>query len=1182
MASPAAEKSAKETSAAETSAAAQFVHLSVHSAYSLLEGALRIPKLISLAEANEMPALAITDTNNLFGALEFAQSAAKAGIQPIIGILLSVDFGDEEISNRSPAGAEAIPTLTLLAKDEAGYTNLMALTSSAFIDSDPEKSAYVTLEFLAGHSEGLIALSGGATGPINAALVLGQPARAEKRLKSLHDLFADRFYVELQRHGVNEQIRIESDLVDLAYKANLPLVATNAAHFVSADDYQAHDALICIAEGRVVAEENRRKLTPDHRFKSASEMVELFADVPEAIQNTIEIAKRCAVRPRLRDPMLPDFSTGASSDDGEEASTGEASSAPIKDEGAELQRQAEEGLRARLDAHGLAPGFTEKDYADRLALEVGIIRDMGFPGYFLIVADIIKWSKAHDISVGPGRGSGAGSLVAWVLTVTDLDPLRFGLLFERFLNPERVSMPDFDIDFCPERREDVIGYIRDKYGADRVAQIITFGKLQARAVLRDVGRVLQMPYGQVDRLCKLVPNNPANPVTLQEAITSETALQEERDGDETVARLLEIGLKLEGLYRHASTHAAGVVIGDRPLQQLVPLYRDPRSEMLVTQFNMKWVEQAGLVKFDILGLKTLTVLEKAVQLVAKRGIEVDLGSLPLGDKPTYEMLARAETAGVFQFESAGMRDLLFKAHPTNFEDLIALVALFRPGPMENIPKYLASKHGEENPEFLHETIEPVVKDTYGVIIYQEQVMQIAQVFAGYSLGEADLLRRAMGKKIKAEMDAQRVRFIEGAAEQDVPKERANYVFDLVDKFAGYGFNKSHSAAYALVAYQTAYLKANHPVEFLAASMTLDMGNTDKLAQFREEALRLDIAINPPDINTSGVEFLVSEGRILYSLAALKNVGRQAVEALVAGRNEDGDFLSIGEFASRIDPHSVNRRALENLARAGAFDKLEANRAAVLGGLDGILQMASRANGDRTSGQNDLFVGGDSGKAPELYLSQVKPWEPLERLGEEFDAVGFYLSGHPLDAYEAVLARAKIKGWRDFETDARDNGHSAGRLAGTVTSRRDRRAKSGSKFAFVGFSDATGQFEAVIFSDELAAYDEILRVGQAVILRVEADVDGDRVRLRVQSVEALGDEAKVLELSSVKVFVKDESPLEALNSRLSEEGRGKVAVVVMDGSQGREIEVCLAKTYKLGPEVERAIKAVPGVIALEAS
>ena len=607
----------------------------------------------------------------------------------------------------------------------------------------------------------------------------------------------------------------------------LPIVATNEVYFASADDYEAHDALLCIAGGSYVTEDNRRRVSREHYFKTADQMAELFADLPEALANTIEIATRCAYRPTGRKPILPRYVKAAA----------HATEAEILElETTELRAQAEAGLEHRLASHALAPGYSREDYQKRLTFEVDVISRMKYPGYFLIVADFIKWAKGSGIPVGPGRGSGAGSVVAWALTITDLDPLRFGLLFERFLNPERVSMPDFDIDFCQDRRDEVIRYVQNKYGADHVAQIITHGKLQARAVLRDVGRVLQMPYGQVDKLCKMVPNNPTNPVTLRQAIDGEPKLQEARDSEPMVARLLEIAQKLEGLYRHASTHAAGIVIGDRPLDELVPLYRDPKSSFPITQFNWKLVEAAGLVKFDFLGLKTLTVLQKAVELIKRgRGIDIDLAGLPLDDRKSYEMLARADTIGVFQLEGTGMRDSLKRLKPDRFEDIIAMVALYRPGPMDNIPTYINRKHGEEPLDCLHAMLAPILKETYGVIIYQEQVMQIAQVMAGFSLGEADLLRRAMGKKDKREMAQQKTRFVDGAIRNGVKRADAEYIFELVDKFAGYGFNKSHAAAYALVSYQTAYLKANFREEFLAASMTLDMGNTDKLAMFVAEA-----------------------------------------------------------------------------------------------------------------------------------------------------------------------------------------------------------------------------------------------------------------------------------------------------------------------------------------------------------
>ena len=887
-------------------AALDFVHLHVHSNYSLLEGALTIARLAELAKADHQPALALTDTDNMFGALEFSEKLASSGIQPIVGCALAIDFGDTDHGQRNPNAAPERTRIVLLAAREAGYRSLMRLSSRAFLDSPPHEPPRLKLAWLEGETDGIIALTGGPGGPLDGAIAAGQSHLAAGRLDALLSVFGDRLYVELQRHGTAPEKRNEPVLIDLAYGKGIPLVATNEPYFATAQDHEAHDALICIAEGRLLAESDRRQLNAEHRFKSRAEMAALFADLPEALASTVEIAERCSFRPRTHQPILPRFSVVGGD---------------VVDEAAELRKRAEAGLNDRLTTAGVAPGHTQDEYRERLEFELGVIAGMKYPGYFLIVADFIQWAKAQGIPVGPGRGSGAGSLVSYALTITDLDPIRFGLLFERFLNPERVSMPDFDVDFCQDRRDEVIRYVQERYGRDQVAQIITFGTLQARGVLRDVGRVLQMPYGQVDKLCKLVPQNPASPVTLGQAIDGEPKLQAERDADPVVKRAFSIALKLEGLTRHASTHAAGIVIGDRPLTELVPLYRDPKSDMPVTQFNMKWVEQAGLVKFDFLGLKTLTVLDVACKLVRRRGIDIDLGQIPLDDKNTYDLLARAEAVGVFQLESAGMRRALLDMRPDRFEDIIALVALYRPGPMANIPTYCARKHGMEHPDYIHPKLEPILKETFGVIIYQEQVMQAAQILAGYSLGQADLLRRAMGKKIRKEMQAQRKDFVTGAVERGVERHQADAIFDLLERFAEYGFNKSHAAAYALVAYQTAYMKANFPVEFLAASMTLDMGNTDKLAEFKAEAERLGIRVDPPSINRSNVAFEVEGNTIIYALAALKGVGKQAVEAIIAARGER-KFADLADFADRINPRAVNKRVLESLAAAGAFDEFE--------------------------------------------------------------------------------------------------------------------------------------------------------------------------------------------------------------------------------------------------------------------
>ena len=1126
-----------------------FVHLHVHSAFSLLEGALTLKKLGALAKADKQPALALTDTSNLFGALEFSEKFAADGIQPIPGLTAAVDFADREAAPGARPGTGTHPRLVFLARSEEGYGNLLALTSTGFIETDPA-DPFVSFDYLAAHSQGLICLTGGPSGPLNQLILEGRADLAEKRLQRLKAVFGDRLYIELQRHGVPAERQAEPHLIGFAYAHGVPLVATNECYFADASDYDAHDALLAIAEGKLVSDNDRRQVTVEHRFKTRAEMIALFKDLPEAVENTIEIARRCTYRPRATKPMLPRFAR-----DGDEA--------------AELRRQAQEGLRARLDVHGVAPGMSEEDYKKRLAFELDVIVNMKFPGYFLIVADFIKWAKAQRIPVGPGRGSGAGSLVAWALTITDLDPMRFGLLFERFLNPDRVSMPDFDIDFCQERREEVIRYVQEKYGRDRVAQIITFGTLQARGVMRDVGRVLEMPYGQVDKLCKLVPQNPANPVTLAQAIADEPRFQAAREEDERVGRMLDIALKLEGLYRHASTHAAGIVIGNRPLAEYTPLYRDPRSDMPVTQFNMKWVEQAGLVKFDFLGLKTLTTIEKTVAHLKKGGIDLDISRLPIDDPKAYALLARGETVGVFQVESAGMRRALLEMKPDRFEDIVALVALYRPGPMANIPTYCARKQGREKPEYPHPKIENILKETYGVIIYQEQVMQIAQVLAGYSLGQADLLRRAMGKKIRAEMDAQRGVFVKGATEREVSQADADAIFDLLQKFADYGFNKSHAAAYALVAYQTAYLKANHPVEFLAASMTMDMGSTDKLAEFRTEAERLGIRVEPPNVNTSGVEFEVHEGAIRYALAAVKGVGAQAAAALVAARGAR-PFRNLGDFARRIDPKQVNRRTLEQLAQAGAFDDLEPNRAAVVAALDEILAIAGRTQEDADSGQGGLF----GAAAPEpIRPRNVQAWTSGDRLTREYEAIGFFLTGHPLDSYAKLLARMKLQRWTEFAASVRQ-GATAGRLAATVLSRQEKRTKSGNRMGIVKLSDPTGHYEAIIFSEGLAEYRDLLEPNTSVVVSLQASVDGDEVRARIVAVEGL-EEAAAKISQSLQIFLRDPAPVEHLSRQL-QRGEGDVSLILLVERE-TEVEVKLPGRWRVSPQIAAAIKSLPGVV-----
>lgn len=1122
----------------------KFVHLRTHSAYSLLEGALPVKTLTQTALASSMPALAVTDRNNLFGALEFAETAAGLGVQPIIGATLNIRDGD--ISG----------DLVLLVKNEAGYTNLMALISAAHLESEGKQGPGVAFDEIAASADGLICLTGGPDGLINQLLESNQTEAAKNKISILNSVFGDNLYIELQRYGDASEDEIEAQLVDFAYAMDLPLVATNQAYFASADDYRAHDALICIAEGRYINEEDRRRLTPEHRLKSAEEMCALFADLPEALENTVEIAQRCAFRPTEHAPILPAFSKD--------------------DELAELSRQAQEGLTARLQQ--VEAAADERAYRDRLEFELKVIADMGFPGYFLIVADFIKWAKSNNIAVGPGRGSGAGSVVAWALTITDLDPLRFNLLFERFLNPERVSMPDFDIDFCQSRRDEVIAYVQQKYGRDQVAQIITFGKLQARAVLRDVGRVLQMPYGQVDRLCKMVPNNPANPVTLAEAIDGEPRLQAERDSDPQVAELIEISLKLEGLYRHASTHAAGVVIGDRPLQQLVPLYRDPKSDMPVTQFNMKWVEKAGLVKFDFLGLKTLTVLEKAVELLAETGVRVDINGLPLDDKATYELMGRGDTVGVFQLESAGMRDVLRKMKPDKFEDIIALVALYRPGPMDNIPIYIARKKGEEELEYLYDTLQPILQETYGVMIYQEQVMQIAQTLSSYSLGEADLLRRAMGKKIKEEMAAQKARFVDGAVENGVPKNKAAEIFDQVDSFAGYGFNKSHAAAYALIAYQTAWLKANHPVAFYAASMSLDFERTEKLNIFKQDAAKHDITVRIPDVNRSEAWFAIDGNEVFYALSAIRNVGSQAMQSLVDERKANGPFKDVFDFARRTAGIGLNKRLLEHLIAAGALDSLEPDRAKLMGGIEILLGEASITQSEKETQQENLFGEADVSESTTLPPPLV-PWSTMDRLSHEFNAIGFFLSGHPLDDYKSLLQRARVASFEDLESRV----EKEVLVAGAVIKVDERKSKKGNPFAFITLSDATGQFEMTAFSEVLNGSREILQVGALVVASVTINREEGDLRLLVESLRPVDDVVANTE-TGLRIFVEKPEACAGLRTRLEDVEQpkhkrgGEVSLVIM--TPEREVEMRLPNKYAINPRIAGAIKAVPGVLHVE--
>ena len=1160
----------------------EFVHLSVHTAFSLAEGAIQIKDLVSRCAEENMPAVGIADTGNLFGALEFAVTASEAGIQPIIGVQLNVrrkSISGEKLHQRTQivnSTSNTVDRLILIAKNEQGYLNLLDLVSKSFLDSDDSELSQISFEDLEKRNEGLIVLTGWFSGEVGKLILDDRILEAEKALLNLQKVFNDRLYLEIQRHGIADERLVEEQLLEFAYKYDIPLVATNDCYFDSKDFYDAHDILLCIAQSTTISNSSRKRLTSQHYFKSASEMVELFKDLPEAVENTITIAKRCSFMPKTLDPILPKFvSAGA---DNEEVDLRLKSFAG-------LEKRFQENVFT-VDADEYSLEEKKKLYKERLQTELSIINQMGFPGYFLIVADFIQWAKKTGIPVGPGRGSGAGSLVAWSLLITDLDPIRWGLLFERFLNPERISMPDFDIDFCQERRGEVIDYVQGKYGEDRVAQIITFGKLQARAVLRDVGRVLEMPYGQVDRICKMVPNNPANPMTLGEAIAGDAELRKLRDDDESIATLLGNGLQLEGLYRNASTHAAGLVIGDRPLRELVPLYKDTKSDMSATQFNMKWVESAGLVKFDFLGLKTLSVIQRATELLKERNIQFDLSELPLDDEKTYKMIGRGDSVGVFQLESSGMRDVLKKMRPDRFEDIIALVALYRPGPMANIPNYIARKHGKEKVDFMHEKLEPVLQETYGIMIYQEQVQQAAQQLAGYTLGGADLLRRAMGKKIKSEMDAQREVFVEGAVRQGVSSEKAASIFETISAFAGYGFNKSHAAAYALIAYQTAFLKANFPVEFMAASMTFDMGNTDKLCIFHQELKSLDIEVLPPDINKSGPDFRVEriEGSgslvIRYALSAIKNVGGPGMEALENERLKNGPFRDLSDFISRVDAKVVNKRSMENLIRSGAFDSIHNNRAELFEGLDIIMRHVNATIDEGKKDQHNLFSGDETTRVNRVKLTSLEEWPVLKKLRNEFEAIGFYLTAHPLDSYgEALIKNGVISSSTLVSELNKKGGMARMDVAGIVSSSRIRVNQRGNKYAFVQMSDQGGIFEVTVFSEVLSSAGDSLIPGEALLIRCDCKLENDFVRLVASKISSLDCSLKN-SIKGFKIYINDQNTVTNLAKILErqEAGSGEINLVVQNTNQ--EFDLLLPEHYELNASLRSAVKSLPGVIEVQ--
>lgn len=1150
----------------------KFIHLRVHTAYSLSEGAMKVPALVHKLHDMNVPAVAVTDTANMFGGKAFSKYASDEGIKPILGCQFYLRNPDADDVLKSKGRVIDPDKIVLLVQNDTGYANIMHLMKLSYLDN-PQSSEkpQIKISDLEKYHEGLIALSAGVEGQIGRLLLENRVAEAEQTTQKLQQIFGDRFYMEISRIGLETERQTEDKFIDLAYRYNIPLVATNEAFFFDVDMYEAHDALVCIAAAEYVANDNRKKFSPNNRLRSEAEMVELFADLPEAVQNTVNIAKRCSYLSTKVNPLLPIFECpgGMSQDD-------------------YIDQQARKGLDERMRAHVYFEGMTDEQkkeldekYYARLDYELSVIKKMGFPGYFLIVSDFIQWSKTHGVPVGPGRGSGAGSIVAWSLKITDLDPLKLDLLFERFLNPERVNMPDFDVDFCQENRAKTIEYVQNKYGFDHVAQIITYGKLQSKAVIRDVARVLQMPYSQADRISKMIPPGVQgkNP-TLQEALDQVPELEEMRRDDPQVNKLFDIAMKLEGLYRHSGVHAAGVVIGDRPLEQLVPLYKDPRADMPVTQYDMKFVEETGLIKFDFLGLKTLTVIKRAVDWIKKtRGIDLDIDKVPLDDRQTYEMLQRGDTTAVFQFESPGMKDVHKQIKPDRFEDLIAIVSLYRPGPMDNIPSYIKRKHGEEEITYLHPQLEPILKETYGIMIYQEQVMNIARALGGYTMGGADKLRKVMGKKMRDEIPKQRKMFMEGAVKNGIEESVAGAIFDQMEKFASYGFNKSHAAAYSLISYQTAYLKAHYPVEFMCAVMSLDITNVDKLLFYKEECKKMGFKVLPPDINKSDADFSVEDGNIRYALAAIKSVGAANMEAIEAERKARGNYKDISDFIHRIDAKQINRRQLEQLIKAGAFDSIDKNRGKLFANIDTIVQHISAATELKTSAQSSLF--GTEELQSKVKLGEQADWPELERLKLEAEAIGFYLSAHPLDSYARGMERLGVKKCSEVFQGIRTGDNIRAKLAGCVNSFQKRLSKNGNKYAFLEISDGTSNFEGLLFSEGLVRYEETIKSGLPLLVSVTIDKQNDEgnPRVMINSVDTL-DKAIADVANGLEISIGDIGAVSRLGAILRKDRNGKNKIYIKPDNDNWDIRIELKGGYALYGDILSQIRSLAGITSVK--
>ena len=1098
----------------------KFNHLKIHSQYSICEGAIKIDKLKDICKERKIKAIGISDTSNLCGALEFAENISKVGTQPIIGTQINFKFD------------ETVGLIPLIALNKKGYKKIVELSSKSYLDNETLLLPHCVITDLYNENEGVGILSGSIQGFFGKLFEKGKTSEIKEIYKKIHKNINDRFYLEIQRHGDFNEKSFEKFNLQMSDELKIPIIATNEVFYLDQDMYEAHDALTCIGSKTYINEKNRIKYTNQHYLKSDQEMTDLFSDLPEALENNYNLTYRCNYKPEFSKPVLPNIST----DDGDNADK-------------ILKKESEDGLKNKFIKFFEIEekNFTTNDkfikYKDRLDHELRIITEMKYSSYFLIVSDYIKWAKNNDIPVGPGRGSGAGSLVAWCLSITDVDPIKFNLIFERFLNPDRISMPDFDIDFCEEKRDLVFNYLTSKY-KDSVAHIITFGKLKARMVIRDVGRVLGLPYGFVDSISKMIPFDPSRPQTLTECIGNEPRLQKLIKEDTRVKKLTDLSLKLEGLNRNVATHAAGVVIADKKLTESVPLYKDNSANLLLpsTQFDMYSAENAGLIKFDFLGLKTLTVINKTQKLINKKNANFKIENIKFDDQKVFDLLSNGYTVGIFQLESTGMREALTKMKPNHLEDIIALVALYRPGPMSNIPIYNDCKHGIQKPDYLHPFLEDILKPTYGVIIYQEQVMQIAQKLSGFTAGQADILRKAMGKKKRSELEKQKEKFIDGAVKNGINKEVAASIFLKIEPFAEYGFNKSHAAAYGIISYQTAYLKTYYPREFFAASMTMDISNQNKLGEFYEELKRLNIKIIRPDINKCFAEFKSDDKNFYYALGGIKNVGYEAVSNIVKERLKKGEFKSINDFIERINPKDINKLQLEGLVKAGAFDGINKNRQSLFNSIPNLILKSKNIFDNKITNQIDLF-GSDQIKDDEL-LNSIDDWKFEERLSKEFEAVGFFISDHPLNQYTDIFDDYKISNFDKFNSD---QSLKEANIAATLLKIQERKTSKGNSYAIIKLTDLTSVFELFIFSDTLELNRELLIEGNSLILSLVKNVSDEEnrfKRINVKKVESLKNIFNK-PFSEISFNLNDEDQIKNLSNNLDNKGSVEVKITIKD-------------------------------------